>query len=115
MSPGVERGWLHHPRWDVDAVGCSHGAMQVCFLQGCVSCNKSRDSTCMWSSCRFYFVPSTFPQLGDPSSNSYLESPLPSPAYHFPGIMKSKQPHCLSQPQICLAGRCDIKAGVPSS
>lgn len=89
--------------------------MQVCFLQGCVSCNKSRDSTCMWSSCRFYFVPSVFPQLGDPSSNSYLESPLPSPAYHFPGIMKSKQPHCLSQPQICLAGRCDIKAGVPSS
>lgn len=63
MSPGAERGWLHHPRWDVDTVGCSHGAMQAGFLQGCVSCNKSRVSSCVWSSCRFYFVPSMFPAV----------------------------------------------------
>lgn len=108
VSPGAERGGLHHPRWDVDAVGCSHGAMQEGFLQRCVSCNKSWVSNCVWSSCRFYFTSSMFPQLGDPSSNSSLGSPLPSPACHFPGIMKSGLIAC---PSIRYAWPEDVRSG----
>lgn len=81
-------------------MGCSRGAVQEGSLQGCVSCNKSRDSSRIRGSRRFILSHLHSPG-GNPSNKSSREQPRPLPCLLLP---RRCEIHAASpSPRMCLA------------